>query len=118
MTEPDTGSLPAQIGRYEIVSELGRGGMAVVYLARQPDLDRLVALKEMATFGTHDPTMVHRFMREAQIAGSLSDPNIVTVHESFVVQGIPYIAMEYLAPGSLRPLVGRLRVDQSIAVMH
>jgi serine/threonine protein kinase len=116
--EPDTGSLRAQIGRYELVSELGRGGMAVVYLARQPDLDRLIALKELAAFGMHDPQMVHRFLREAQISASLSDPNIVTVHESFIEGGTPYIAMEYLAPGSLRPLVGRLRIDQSIAVMQ
>src|SRR4051795_4419127 len=113
MTEPQTPN--AQIGRYEIVRELGRGGMAIVYLARQPDLDRHVALKEMAAFGLHDPKMVHRFLREAQIAASLSDPNIVTVHDSLVENGTPYIAMEYLAAGSLRPLVGRLRIDQSIA---
>src|SRR5688572_17056294 len=118
MTEPETGSLPRTIGRYEIVRELGRGGMALVYLARQPDLARLVALKEMAAFGMHDPQMVHRFVREAHLAGSLNDPHIVTVHDSFVISGVPYIAMEYLAPGSMRPAVGQLRIDQSIAVMH
>src|SRR4051794_4012044 len=117
--EAGTGRMPLRrIGRYEVLSELGRGGMAVVYLARQPDLERLVALKELASFGSQDPAMVHRFLREAQIAGGLSDPNIVTVYESFVVDGVPHISMEYLARGALRPLVGSLRIEQSIMVMH
>jgi serine/threonine protein kinase len=56
--------------------------MAVVYLARQPGLDRLVALKELAAFGVEDQQMVHRFLRESRIAGSLNHPNIVTVYEA------------------------------------
>ena len=119
MSDANAGSTPRQrIGRYELVRELGRGGMAVVYLARQPALDRLVALKQLAAFGTQDQQLVHRFLREAQIAGSLNDPNIVTVYESFLDDAMPHISMEYLAPGAMRPLVGKLRLDQSIAVMH
>jgi tRNA A-37 threonylcarbamoyl transferase component Bud32 len=96
------------VGRYEILREIGRGGMATVHLARQPDLDRLVALKELRALRTDDPSFAQRFLREAKLAGSLSHPNIVTVHDYFEHEAIPYIAMEYLPRGSLRPYIGRL----------
>src|SRR5919109_5117159 len=97
------------VGRYEILRELGRGGMAVVYLARQTDLDRLVALKELGAFQAADPASVERFLRESRLAGSLVHPNIVTVHDYFEHDEIPYISMEVLERGSLRPYVGRLK---------
>ena len=75
------------VGRYEILGELGRGGMATVHLARQRDLDRLVALKELGAFHAADPSFAQRFVREARVAGSLSHPNIVTVHEYFEHDG-------------------------------
>ena len=71
------------IGRYELVRELGRGGMSTVYLARQRDLDRLAALKELDSLRTFDPSVTMRFLREARLAGSLSHPNIVTVYDYF-----------------------------------
>src|SRR5688572_22982341 len=71
------------VGRYEILEELGRGGMATVYLARQTDLDRLVALKELSAFRQSDPSFVQRFLRESRLAGSLNHPNIVTVLDYF-----------------------------------
>src|SRR4051812_39436231 len=67
------------VGRYEILREVGRGGMAMVYLARQTDLDRFVALKELGAFHASDPSFAQRFLRESRVAGSLSHPNIVTV---------------------------------------
>jgi hypothetical protein len=106
------------VGRYEAFEELGRGGMARVYLARQIDLDRLVALKELSAFHASDPSFAERFLRESRLAGSLSHPNIVTVHEYFEHEGTPYIAMEYLARGSLRPYVGRLSLAQAIGVLE
>ena len=81
------------VGRYEILDELGRGGMATVYLARQVDLDRLVALKELSALRQSDPTFARRFLRESRLAGSLSHPNIVTVHDYLERDGVPYIAM-------------------------
>jgi tRNA A-37 threonylcarbamoyl transferase component Bud32 len=96
------------VGRYEILREIGQGGMATVHLARQIDLDRLVALKELRALRNDDPSLVHRFLREARLAGSLTHPNIVTVHDYFEDGGAPHIAMEYMARGSLRPYVGRL----------
>src|SRR6266850_3350011 len=76
--------------------------MAAVYLARQLDLDRLVALKELRALRTPDRSVAQRFLREARLAGSLSHPNIVTVHDYFEQDRVPYIAMEYLPHGSLR----------------
>src|SRR5215208_7411978 len=76
--------------------------MATVHLARQRDLDRLVALKELGAFHAADPAFAQRFVRESRVAGSLSHANIVTVHDYFEHDGTPYIAMEYVEGGSLR----------------
>ena len=75
------------VGRYGILRELGRGGMAVVYLARQEDLDRLVALKELAAFHAADPDFARRFVRESRLAGSLVHPNVITVFDYFEHDG-------------------------------
>src|SRR6187200_2123487 len=100
------------VGRYEILRDIGRGGMAIVYLARQTDLDRFVALKELGAFHASDPSFAQRFLRESRVAGSLSHPNVVTVHDYFEHDGTPYIAMEYVERGSLRPYVGRMTPAQ------
>jgi hypothetical protein len=106
------------VGRYEILRELGRGGMALVYLARQTDLDRFVALKELGAFHASDASFAQRFLRESRVAGSLSHPNIVTVHDYFEHDGTPYIAMEYVERGSLRPHVGRMTMAQIGGVLE
>ena len=107
-----------KVGRYEILREVGRGGMAVVYLARQTDLDRDVALKELGAFHAADPAFAERFLRESRVAGSLSHPNIVTVHDYFEHDAIPFIPMEYIERGSLRPLVGKLSLQQIAGVLE
>ena len=106
-----------RVGKYEILREVGRGGMAVVYVARQTDLDRVVALKELAAFHGSDPAFAQRFLHESRIAASLAHRNIVTVHEYFEHDGTPFIAMEYLERGSLRPLIGRLSLAQIAVVL-
>src|SRR4051794_10922465 len=106
------------VGRYEILREVGRGGMAMVYLARQSDLDRFVALKELGAFHASDPSFAQRFLRESRVAGSLSHPNIVTVHDYFEHDGTPYIAMEYVERGSLRPYIGRMNFAQIGGVLE
>src|SRR5436189_5687692 len=93
------------VGRYEILREVGRGGMAMVYLARQTDLDRFVALKELGAFHASDPSFAQRFLRESRVAGSLSHPNIVTVHDYFDHDRTPYIAEEYIQRCPPRPCV-------------
>jgi serine/threonine protein kinase len=91
--------------------------MAIVHLARQADLERAVALKELAGLWATDPTATLRFLREARLGGSLNHPNIVTVHEYFEHGGVPYIAMEFLPRGPLRPLVGTLTDPQVVGVL-
>jgi serine/threonine protein kinase len=107
-----------RVGPYEIVREIGRGGMAVVYLARQPALGRSVALKELAPFQVRDESLARRFLREARVAGSLSHPNIVTVYDFIEQDGVPYIAMEYVELGSLRPWVGRMSLAQTAGALE
>ena len=107
-----------RVGRYELLKEIGRGGMATVYLARQTDLDRHVALKELASLHSADEAFAERFLRESRMAGSLSHPNIVTVHDYFEHEGTPYISMEYIERGSLRPLVGHLTLAQIGGVLE
>jgi hypothetical protein len=109
---------PGTVGRYAIVREIGRGGMATVYLARQSDLDRLVALKELSALAAADPTTARRFVRESRLAGSLNHPNIVTVHDFFEHGGAPYIAMEFLERGSLRPHMDGLTFAQVAGVLE
>ena len=103
------------VGNYEIVRMLARGGMAVVYLVRQPALDRDVVLKRLDLEG-RDPALAQRFVREARLAATLDHPNVVTLFDFFEHDGVPYIAMEYVAGGSLRALVGRLELPQVCGV--
>jgi tRNA A-37 threonylcarbamoyl transferase component Bud32 len=105
------------VGSYEIVRMLARGGMAVVYLVRQPALDREVVLKRL-DLERDDPTLAQRFVREARLAAALDHPNVVTLFDFFEHDGVPYIAMEYVAGGSLRSLVGTLELPQVLAVLE
>src|SRR5437868_12884171 len=70
----------ALAGRYSIDRELGRGGMGVVYLAREVHLDRLVAIKLLPPDRAADVTLRQRFLREARLAAKLSHPNIIPIH--------------------------------------
>ena len=106
------------VGRYGILREIGRGGMGVVFLARQLDLDRHVALKEMASLHASEPMLARRFVRESRLAGSLTHANVVTVFDFFEHEGTPYIAMEWVERGSLRPYVGRMTLAQIGGVLE
>jgi predicted Ser/Thr protein kinase len=106
-----------RVGNYEILRLLARGGMSVVYLVRQPALDREVVLKRL-DLESDDPTLARRFVGEAQLAATLDHPNIVTLFDFFEDDGVPYIAMEYVAGGSLRGVSGRLRPAQLYGVVE
>jgi serine/threonine protein kinase len=92
--------------------------MGIVYKARQPDLDRLVALKELHGVHAAAPELVQRFVRESRLTGSLNHPNIVTVHDYVEERGTSYIAMEYMPRGSLRSWVGDVSLAQLAGVLE
>jgi serine/threonine-protein kinase len=86
-----------KVGRYEIVAAIGRGGMGVVYHARDTLLHRDVAVKVMSVLAAGDPEMKVRFEREARAAAQLAHPNVVTIHDfGYHDDGSPFIAMELL----------------------
>ncbi len=95
-------STPEKIGRYEIIRELGQGGMAVVYLARDPLMGRQVAVKLLPRQLTFDESLRDRFQREARIVASLEHPAIVPVHDFGEFNEQPYLVMRYMVGGSLR----------------
>jgi serine/threonine-protein kinase len=96
-----------QLGRYELLEELGRGAMGVVYKARDPIIDRIVALKtiDFALTGAAAASFEERFFQEARAAGRLNHPNIVTIYDAGQADGVAYIAMEFLDGTSLRELL-------------
>ncbi|MGH9335577.1 MAG: protein kinase domain-containing protein, partial [Vicinamibacteria bacterium] len=98
---------PTRIGKYEILAELGRGAMGTVYKARDPRLDRLVAVKMMSEELLIEDEMRGRFQREAKSAANLQHPNIVTIFDfgELEGEGSPYIVMELLEGTSLAQLM-------------
>jgi serine/threonine protein kinase len=113
-------SPPEEIARhfpqFEVLECLGRGGMAMVYKARQPRLDRLVALKVLAPGRAKDPQFAERFQREAQALARLNHPSIVTVHEFGETNGLYYLVMEYVDGASLRDVLRQGRVPPALAL--
>jgi eukaryotic-like serine/threonine-protein kinase len=103
MTELAPGTLVD--GRYKLVSRLGSGGMADVYLAEDQQLGRKVALKLLHRRFAEDPGFVERFRREAQAAAGLQHPNVVSVYDRGSYDGTYYIAMEYLPGRTLKQVI-------------
>lgn len=90
-----------KIGRYEILRELGRGGMATVYLARDPAFERQVAVKVLPPQLTRDTHYLSRFRREARVIAALEHPYIVPVYDYGEQGGQPYLVMRYMPAGTL-----------------
>ena len=107
--------LPTQVGRYQIIEELGRGAMGVVYRGYDPTIGRTVAVKTVQ-LDAGDTELVMRFRREVQAAGVLSHPNIVTIYDAGEDQGLFYIAMELVEGETLQKMLaqGPLPVEQVI----
>ena len=98
--------IEATAGDYEILGELGRGGMAAVFLARDVSLNRKVAIKTMLPQFIGGPTMVARFKREAQMAAGLSHPHIVQIHSVKHTPKIVYFVMKYIEGRGLDAIIG------------
>ena len=97
--------MPEKIGQYTVVSQIGRGGMGIVYKARDESLNRFVAIKVLTEQLTEDSTFLQRFVREAQAAAGLSHPNIVQIFFIGEDNGHPYFVMEYVSGRSLDQLL-------------
>jgi len=122
------GTEKPMLGRYQVEKELGKGAMGVVYLGRDPKIGRVVAIKTMALSREFEPDELkdvkERFFREAETAGRLNHPNIVTIFGAGEEHDLAYIAMEFLKgkdltshikPGTLLPLPKVLSIVARVA---
>ncbi|MFO7304923.1 MAG: serine/threonine-protein kinase [Gammaproteobacteria bacterium] len=112
---------PRRLGRYEIERELGKGAMGVVYLGRDPKINRVVAIKAIPLADEFEDEDLEearaRFFREAEMAGRLNHPAIVTIYDAGEDQGLAYIAMEYLRGQHLSHFADPARLLPPITVM-
>jgi predicted ATPase len=116
---PAPAGQPPAVPGYEIIGELGRGGMGVVYLARSLRLDRHVALKFLSAGAARDPRRLDRFRREARAACALNHPAVCTLYDVGECDGNPYLVLEYVEGRTLRALVGeRIPVDRAAALIR
>src|SRR5438876_2413225 len=111
-------TIPAgtKLGRYEIRSKLGEGGMGEVYLARDTQLGRDVAVKVLPSTYSDDTDRLHRFEQEACAAGALNHPNILIVHDVGTHDGAPYVVSELLEGETLRQRMGGTALAQRKAI--
>src|SRR2546421_7827350 len=101
-----------RLGNYELLEEIGRGGMGVIYRARQRHSRRIVALKRVLRYHAESRETLARFRREAEAASSLDHPNILPIYEvGETEQGIPYFSMKYAPGGTLQEIGPALRDD-------
>jgi serine/threonine protein kinase len=101
-----------RLGHYEILEEIGWGGMGVIYRARQQHSRRIVAVKRILAHQVNSHEMLVRFRREAEAVASLDHPNILPIHEvSESEEGLPYFSMKYATGGSLRTAAPALRKE-------
>ncbi len=106
-----------RFGAYEVLEELGSGGMGRVYRAKNLSLDRIVALKTLAPRFSADQEFVQRFQKEARAAARLNHPNIVQIYDFGCEEGVYFLAMEYVDGQSLRTLLKRFRFKERDALL-
>jgi serine/threonine protein kinase len=106
-----------KFGAYEVLEELGSGGMGRVYRAKNLTLERIVALKTLAQQFSSDKEFVQRFLKEARAAARLNHPNIVQIYDFGCEEGVYYLAMEYVDGESLRALLRRSRIRERDALL-
>ena len=110
IAEVDVPDKQWRLGDYEILDEIGRGGMGVIYLARQRHPQRIVAVKRVLDYHADSRETLRRFRREADAAASLDHPNILPIYEvSESEDGLPFFSMKFATGGSLRTVGPALR---------
>ena len=116
---PPVAEIAKLFPQLEVLEFIGKGGMGAVYKARQPALDRLVALKILPPTAAEDPGFAERFNREARALARLNHPNIVTVHDFGQAGTLHYLVMEFVDGGNLRQVerAGRLTPEQALAIV-
>ncbi len=109
-----------RIGRYQIESELARGGMATVYLAHDPRFNRRVSIKVLPRQFTHDPQFLVRFQHEAETIASLEHQSIVPVYDFGEQDDAPYLVMRHMAGGALIDRIeqGAVQVEEAVAILR
>ncbi len=113
--------MKTHLGHYEIVAELGRGGMGVVYKGYEPSLSRYVAIKELSSSLTSNAQVVERFLREARSMAMLNDPHIIQIYSIGQQNGQPFFVMEYVDGASLSDLIardGHLQIVDALRIVH
>jgi serine/threonine protein kinase len=115
----DRAALPQAIGKYQVLERLGAGAMGVVYKCRQPDLDRLVAVKVLLAARHASPAQRQRFQREARAAARLAHPNVVPIYDVADDGELTWFVMEYVDGCSLDRLIGSpaLTVDHALRLV-
>src|SRR5713226_5792882 len=105
------------LSHYELLEQIGKGGMGVVYKARDTRLDRFVAVKLLPPEKMSDPERKRRFVQEAKAASALNHPNIVTIHEIDSLDGVDFMVMEYIEGTPLDRLIPEqgLPLEQTLA---
>src|SRR5882724_13679714 len=110
LVEANVSDTQWRLGHYEILEEIGRGGMGVIYRARQQHSRRIVAVKRIFAHEVNSHDTLLRFRREAEAVASLDHPNILPIHEvSESEEGLPFFSMKYAEGGSLRVAAPALR---------
>ena len=109
---------PKRLGKYQILEQLGRGGMGIVWKARDPDLQRTVAIKVLAPHLAESPVARRRFLREARAAAAISHPNVLTIHSVEEEQETPYLVMEYVSGLSLKEFITRRTMLDFVEVIR
>jgi tRNA A-37 threonylcarbamoyl transferase component Bud32 len=112
----DAADVARRLAQFEIIERLGQGGMGVVYKARQPQLDRIVALKILPPVDALSPDFIERFRREARTLAKLNHPNIVSVHEFGEQGGLYYFVMEYVDGANVRALLDNKTLTPTAAL--
>ncbi len=120
LAPPTAPPASGEFDKYELLGELGRGGMGVVYRARQRDLDRIVALKMILSHQFASEEQILRFHAEARAAARLPHPHIIQVFETGQLHGQPYFAMELVEGQSLECLLHHqpLSPEKAVAILH